>query len=100
MSIVAVAITLSFHLKSEATAVELRMARPLGLIFWFLAVACLTLGFGNYIREYLFQTESMPAEIPCSAAIPLSQTQNLAVADSIAPAIGGRMKYQCQTRGK
>ncbi|RYP57962.1 hypothetical protein DL769_009184 [Monosporascus sp. CRB-8-3] len=49
MSVVAVAITLSFHLKSQPSAVELRMARPLGLVFWLLAVACLAMGFGNYI---------------------------------------------------
>ncbi|KXJ92172.1 hypothetical protein Micbo1qcDRAFT_175157 [Microdochium bolleyi] len=50
MAVVAVAITLSFHLKSKPTDVELRMARPLGLIFWLLAVACLALGFGNYMN--------------------------------------------------
>ncbi|RYP10311.1 hypothetical protein DL765_008165 [Monosporascus sp. GIB2] len=49
MAVVAVAITLSFHLKSRPSVVELRMARPLGLIFWLLAVACLAMGFGNYI---------------------------------------------------
>ncbi|RYP13708.1 hypothetical protein DL767_010612 [Monosporascus sp. MG133] len=49
MAVVAVAITLSFHLKSRPSAVELRMARPLGLVFWLLAVACLVMGFGIYI---------------------------------------------------
>jgi hypothetical protein len=50
MSIVSVAIVLSFHLKTKPSAIELRMARPLGMIFWLLALACLLVGFGNYIR--------------------------------------------------
>lgn len=49
MAIVSVAITLSFHLKSEATPLELRMAKPLGTIFWVLAVMTLFAGLGNYI---------------------------------------------------
>ncbi|KAK7757698.1 hypothetical protein SLS62_000076 [Diatrype stigma] len=49
MAVVAVAITLSFHLKTQPSAVELRMALPLGLIFWILAVLCLAMGLGNYI---------------------------------------------------
>jgi hypothetical protein len=50
MAIVAVAIVLSFHLKDQPTALERRMARPLGLIFWILSFACLLLGLGNYVR--------------------------------------------------
>ncbi|KAF9881562.1 duf202 domain-containing protein [Colletotrichum karsti] len=50
MSIVSVAIVLSFHLKSEPSQLELRMAKPLGIIFWCLAVSCLCLGLGNYIK--------------------------------------------------
>ncbi|KAF6809789.1 duf202 domain-containing protein [Colletotrichum sojae] len=50
MSIVSVAIVLSFHLKSEPSHLELRMAKPLGIVFWCLAVACLCLGMGNYIK--------------------------------------------------
>ncbi|EMR61642.1 hypothetical protein MGN70_014289 [Eutypa lata] len=50
MAILAVAITLSFHLKSRPSDVELRMALPLGLVFWVLAVACLAMGLGNYIK--------------------------------------------------
>ncbi|KAH8680882.1 hypothetical protein BX600DRAFT_6084 [Xylariales sp. PMI_506] len=50
MAIVAVAIVLSFHLKSEPSPLELRMARPLGIIFWLLALACLLVGFGNYMQ--------------------------------------------------
>ncbi|EAQ88019.1 hypothetical protein CHGG_04638 [Chaetomium globosum CBS 148.51] len=37
MSIVAVAIVLSFHLRKTASDVELRMAKPLGAIFWVLS---------------------------------------------------------------
>jgi hypothetical protein len=50
MSIVAIAIVVSFHLKSEPTNLELRMAKPLGIIFWFLSLCCLALGFGNYVK--------------------------------------------------
>ncbi|KAI0857639.1 hypothetical protein F4860DRAFT_351946 [Xylaria cubensis] len=49
MSVVAVAIAVSFHLRSVPTAVEQRIAKPLGLIFWLLSVACLVVGLGNYI---------------------------------------------------
>lgn len=49
MAIVSVAITLSFHLKNEATPLELRMAKPLGTIFWGLSVLTLLAGMGNYI---------------------------------------------------
>lgn len=52
MAVVAVAITLSFHLKTQPSAVELRMARPLGLVFWLLAVACLGLGLANYVSTW------------------------------------------------
>ncbi|KAI0537659.1 hypothetical protein GGR58DRAFT_332381 [Xylaria digitata] len=50
MSIVAVAISVSFHLRSAPTALEQRIAKPLGLIFWILSVACLAVGLGNYIK--------------------------------------------------
>ncbi|KAI6091400.1 hypothetical protein F4821DRAFT_255220 [Hypoxylon rubiginosum] len=50
MAIVAIAIVLSFHLKSQPSHLELRMARPLGIIFWLLSLSCLVLGFGNYIK--------------------------------------------------
>ena len=53
MAVVSVAIVLSFHLKSRATDVELRMAKPLGAIFWALSLACLLVGCANYIRESL-----------------------------------------------
>lgn len=53
MAIVSVAITLSFHLKHQPSKLELRMAMPLGAIFWVLAVLTLSIGVGNYISEGL-----------------------------------------------
>ena len=50
MAVVAVAIVISFHLKHEPTPLELRMARPLGAIFWALSVVALGMGLGNYIK--------------------------------------------------
>lgn len=50
MSIVAVAIVLSFHLRKTASELELRMAKPLGAIFWLLSVSCLGVGLANYIK--------------------------------------------------
>lgn len=50
MTIVSIAIVVSFHLKSEPSRLERRMAKPLGIIFWLLSLACLGLGFSNYIR--------------------------------------------------
>jgi hypothetical protein len=52
MAVVSVAIVLSFHLRQKATDIELRMAKPLGVIFWALSVACLMVGCANYIREF------------------------------------------------
>ncbi|KAI0199248.1 hypothetical protein F4808DRAFT_218264 [Astrocystis sublimbata] len=49
MAIVAVAIAISFHLRRPPTAFEQHIAKPLGLIFWVLSVACLVVGLGNYI---------------------------------------------------
>lgn len=50
MAIVSVAIVLSFHLNHKASDTELRMAKPLGTVFWLLSVACLGLGIANYTR--------------------------------------------------
>ncbi|KAH6676719.1 hypothetical protein B0J14DRAFT_561000 [Halenospora varia] len=50
MSVVAIAIVMSFHLKTQPSRFELRMAKPLGIIFWCLSVACLALGLGNYMK--------------------------------------------------
>ena len=51
MAIVSVAMTLSFHLKHQPSELERRMAKPLGSIFWALAVLLLGVGVANYIRE-------------------------------------------------
>lgn len=50
MCIVSIAIVISFHLKNQPTNLELRMALPLGIVFWGLGLACLILGFGNYVK--------------------------------------------------
>ncbi|KAK4640418.1 hypothetical protein QC761_603050 [Podospora bellae-mahoneyi] len=50
MAIVSVAIVLSFHLRKTATETELRMAYPLGAVFWALSVSCLGVGLANYIK--------------------------------------------------
>lgn len=49
MAVVSIAITVSFHLKNEPSPLELRMAKPLGTIFWALSVMTLFAGVGNYI---------------------------------------------------
>lgn len=51
MAVVSVAIVLSFHVKNQPSAAELAMARPLGVLFWLLSVACLLVGLGNYIGK-------------------------------------------------
>lgn len=53
MAIVSVAIVLSFHVKNQPSAAELAMATPLGVLFWLLSVACLLVGLGNYIGEFI-----------------------------------------------
>ncbi|KAI0874676.1 hypothetical protein GGS24DRAFT_458593 [Hypoxylon argillaceum] len=50
MSVVAVAIALSFHLRAPPSALERRIAKPLGLVFWLLSAACLAVGLGNYVK--------------------------------------------------
>lgn len=50
MAVVAVAIMVSFHLKHQPTPVELKLAAPVGIIFWLLALACLGSGLHNYIK--------------------------------------------------
>lgn len=50
MAIVSMAMTLSFHLKHQPTKLERQIAKPLGAIFWVLAVLTLTVGIANYIR--------------------------------------------------
>ena len=50
MAVVSVAIVFSFHLRSQPTSIERRIAFPFGLVFWFLSLACLTNGLANYMR--------------------------------------------------
>ncbi|KAI4717311.1 hypothetical protein E4T48_06462 [Aureobasidium sp. EXF-10727] len=50
MAVVSVAILISFHLKSQPSPLERRIALPFGIIFWFLALACLASGTANYIK--------------------------------------------------
>ena len=54
MAIVSNAIVLSFHLKTEPSKLELRMAKPLGIVFWALSLCCLGLGVVNYISTSPF----------------------------------------------
>ncbi|KAI5271736.1 hypothetical protein E4T47_04965 [Aureobasidium subglaciale] len=92
MAVVSVAILISFHLKRQPSPLERRIALPSGIIFWFLALACLASGTANYIktvkryskRQALVQTGwktqvvSMPSENddyasnPPSRSLPLS----------------------------
>ncbi|KAI5197909.1 hypothetical protein E4T39_07037 [Aureobasidium subglaciale] len=50
MAVVSVAILISFHLKRQPSPLERRIALPFGIIFWFLALACLASGTANYIK--------------------------------------------------
>ncbi|KAJ3484637.1 hypothetical protein NLG97_g7004 [Lecanicillium saksenae] len=47
MAIVSMAMTLSFHLKNEPSTLEKHIAKPLGAIFWLLAVLILAVGTVN-----------------------------------------------------
>jgi len=59
MAVVAVAIVLSFHLRSTATEIELRTATPLGVLFALLSVSCLGVGLANYIGVDPFNQSSI-----------------------------------------
>ena len=50
LAIIAMAIVLSFQLRTPVSDLERRMALPLGLIFWIMAVLCLFTGLGNYFK--------------------------------------------------
>jgi hypothetical protein len=50
MAIVSVAIMISFHLTNQPSAIERKIAFPVGLAFWFLSLACLASGFGIYVK--------------------------------------------------
>ncbi|MCJ1251852.1 hypothetical protein MMC30_009090 [Trapelia coarctata] len=55
MSVVSIAIIISFHLKNQPTAIEKKIAMPVGLCFWVLSLACLMSGAANYVgtvRKY------------------------------------------------
>ena len=51
MAVISVAITMSFHLKQQPSTLELKIAKPLGTIFWVLAFLTFIIGAGNYISE-------------------------------------------------
>jgi len=50
MAVVSIAILINFHLKHQPTELEKRLSRPLGAIFWVLALACLVSGMAIYMR--------------------------------------------------
>jgi pyruvate/2-oxoacid:ferredoxin oxidoreductase beta subunit len=50
LSIVSVAIVVSFHLKSQPGRLEQRISLPVGLIFWVLSLACLGCGCAIYVK--------------------------------------------------
>ncbi|KAF2761511.1 hypothetical protein EJ05DRAFT_496424 [Pseudovirgaria hyperparasitica] len=50
LAIVSVAILVSFHLKQQPSKLEKRIALPLGIVFWLLALACLVSGVANYVK--------------------------------------------------
>lgn len=50
LAVVSVAVFINFHLKHTPSSIEVRISRPLGFVFWLLAVACLGAGFANYIK--------------------------------------------------
>ncbi|KAF3938096.1 hypothetical protein ABW19_dt0206398 [Dactylella cylindrospora] len=50
LAVVSVAIITSFHFNSQPTELEKKIAFPLGLVFWFLALAALSCGVGNYLK--------------------------------------------------
>jgi len=50
LAVIAMTIVLSFHLRMPTSAIERRMALPLGFIFWVMAVLSLFTGLGNYLK--------------------------------------------------
>ncbi|KAI5801565.1 hypothetical protein DFH27DRAFT_61627 [Peziza echinospora] len=49
LAILSIAITMSFHLQTPPTKLEAKVALPLGLVFWALALLTLATGLGNYL---------------------------------------------------
>jgi hypothetical protein len=86
MAVVAVAIMVSFHLKRQPTAIELKVAAPLGLIFWLLALACLASGLHNYIKtvnHYSTRQAIVQSGLGTQLVRPLSATPPFTGADSL-----------------
>ena len=50
MAVVSCAIVVSFHLRSKPSPLERRVSLPLGIVFWFLSLCCLSMGVVNYVR--------------------------------------------------
>lgn len=50
MSVVSIAMIVSFHLKHQPTSVEKHAAVPVGMLFWALSMACLASGCANYVK--------------------------------------------------
>ncbi|EPS38075.1 hypothetical protein H072_8209 [Dactylellina haptotyla CBS 200.50] len=53
LAVVSVAIMTTFHFSSEPTELEKRIAFPLGLLFWLLAMLSLICGTGNYLKTVM-----------------------------------------------
>jgi uncharacterized membrane protein YidH (DUF202 family) len=49
LAVVGVALVVSFHLKNKPSELELKVALPLGVVFWVLSLVCLGAGVSNYI---------------------------------------------------
>jgi hypothetical protein len=89
MAVVSVAILISFHLKNQPSPLERKIALPFGIIFWFLALACLASGTANYIktvekyskRQALVQTgwktQLVSIVSPCSCGMLLTPDPGL-----------------------
>ncbi|KAF3902941.1 hypothetical protein ABW20_dc0100062 [Dactylellina cionopaga] len=50
LAVVSVAIMTTFHFTSQPTKLEKKIAFPLGLLFWVLALLSLACGVGNYLK--------------------------------------------------
>ena len=50
MCVVSVAVILSFQLKTQPSAIERRIAMPLGIVFWLLSLVSLVTGLSTYLK--------------------------------------------------
>lgn len=50
LAIISVAITMQFQLKEPPTKLEKKMALPLGILFWLMALLSFCTGLANYVR--------------------------------------------------